>query len=376
MMAGVRLTLLLGPTLPTPAPPTIVEALQSAEVTHADDDRSGFSITFQLGRSAAGAPQDYPLLKHPLLQPFSRVRLAVTLQGVPEVLIEGVITRHDFPPSSQAGASTLTVTGEDLGVLMDLREEPHSYPGQGPYAIVQQILGRYTSQGVVAKVIPPKGVTNPSPNEPSTAQQVTDYRFVSALARHYGHVFYFSPSPAGKGSLAYWGPPPRSGLPQRALSTNLGPATNVERLQFGLNALGPERVTGLVLDPATGQTSPVTGARPDGAPLAREGSAPGANTRETRIQASGHTVAEARARAQGQSLAARDALTAEGELDVLCYGGALSARSLVGVRGAGEGHDGLYYVKKVTHMLRRGQYRQRFTLAREGKGSTVPGVRT
>ena len=42
------------------------------------------------------------------------------------------------------------------------------------------------------------------------------------------------------------------------------------------------------------------------------------------------------------------------------------ARQLVGVRGAGQAYDGVYYVKTVTHSIKRGEYKQSFTLAREG----------
>jgi hypothetical protein len=67
-------------------------------------------------------------------------------------------------------------------------------------------------------------------------------------------------------------------------------------------------------------------------------------------------------------------LTATGELDTLRYGSMLSARNLVGVRGAGYQHDGAYYVKSVTHSLSRRDYKQSFTLTREGYGSTLPVV--
>src|ERR1019366_10363127 len=50
-----------------------------------------------------------------------------------------------------------------------------------------------------------------------------------------------------------------------------------------------------------------------------------------------------------------DGVTATGSLDVLRYGQALKARSLVGVRGAGLAFDGLYYVNSVTHQIKRGQ---------------------
>ena len=47
---------------------------------------------------------------------------------------------------------------------------------------------------------------------------------------------------------------------------------------------------------------------------------------------------------------------------------------LVGVRGAGPAFDGLYYVKSVTHKIKRGEYKQNFTLTRNGLVSTVSTV--
>ena len=45
----------------------------------------------------------------------------------------------------------------------------------------------------------------------------------------------------------------------------------------------------------------------------------------------------------------------------------LQPRGLVGVRGAGFSYDGLWYVKRVTHNIRKEEYKQSFTLAREGR---------
>ena len=72
--------------------------------------------------------------------------------------------------------------------------------------------------------------------------------------------------------------------------------------------------------------------------------------------------------------ASSEAVTCEGSLDVTRYGGVLSARKLVGVRGAGYCFDGLYYVKSVTHKIKRGEYKQSFTLTRNGLVSTVSTV--
>ena len=67
-------------------------------------------------------------------------------------------------------------------------------------------------------------------------------------------------------------------------------------------------------------------------------------------------------------------MTCEGALDVVRYGSVLSARKLVGVRGVGQAFDGLYYVKSVTHKIKRGEYKQDFTLTRNGLVSTVSTV--
>jgi hypothetical protein len=78
----------------------------------------------------------------------------------------------------------------------------------------------------------------------------------------------------------------------------------------------------------------------------------------------------------GLARAARsaDVVSGSGTLDTLRYGRVLKARRLVGVRGAGPAFDGLYYVTKVTHSMKRGAYKQSFSLGRNGLVSTFPTV--
>jgi hypothetical protein len=70
----------------------------------------------------------------------------------------------------------------------------------------------------------------------------------------------------------------------------------------------------------------------------------------------------------------QDSVTADGALDVLRYGRVLKARGLVGVRGAGIAYDGLYYVQSVTSTLKRGEFKQKFKLTRNGLISITPAV--
>jgi hypothetical protein len=69
-----------------------------------------------------------------------------------------------------------------------------------------------------------------------------------------------------------------------------------------------------------------------------------------------------------------DSVFGSGTLDVARYGHVLRSRQLVGVRGVGEAFDGLHYVSSVTSTLKRGEFTQSFSLARNALLSTVPAV--
>src|SRR5207245_11230915 len=49
---GVRLQLLIGPTIPLPASYALVDSLDSLEVTNQDHERDGFQMTFKLGKDS------------------------------------------------------------------------------------------------------------------------------------------------------------------------------------------------------------------------------------------------------------------------------------------------------------------------------------
>ena len=374
--AGVQLTLLIGPTVAVPVPPPVIEALDRIEVTHSDEGRSGFQITFNAGRGGPTGQTDYPLLSLPLLKPFNRVIAVLTFNAVPSVLMDGIITHQQLTPSNDPGASTLTVTGEDVSVMMDLEEKSVEHPAQDETIIALKLIAGYAQFWLIPNVIPPTVIDPPLPIERIPVQQGTDLGYLNQLATRHGYVFYVVPGPAPFVNTAYWGPPVRLGLPQRALSINLGPETNVERLNVRNDGLAPTLVGGQVQDRLTNTTVPVQTVASLRPPLSMQPAwlVNQPNVRRVQFRHSGLTATQAFARAQGVTDASSDAVTAEGELDGLRYGGMLRARGLVGVRGAGLSYDGFYYVKRVTHTVRREQYTQRFTLTREGVGALTPVV--
>ena len=375
-LLGIHLTMLIGPTVPVPAPLMLTEALQSVEVTHTDERRSGFQITFGIGRSGPQDLMDYPLQSSPLLKPFSRIILIMTFNAVPQVLMDGIITNHQLSPASEPGAATLTITGEDISVMMDMEERPVEHPAQDEELIAKKTILRYFQYGLIPLVIQPPTIDKPVPTKRVPVQQQTDLEYLSDMAGRFGYVFYIIPGPAPLTNTAYWGPPKRIGVPQRALSVNMGPQTNVKSINFRNNALSPTIFSGSVQDSDTNQSIPVqtfTSTRP---PLSSQ---PALLTqscvrqRQFRAEAGLNTM-QALARAQGGTDASTDVVTVDGELDVLRYGDLLQARGMVELRGAGYSYDGKYYVKSVTHSIRNGEYSQRFSLTREGVGAISPVV--
>jgi hypothetical protein len=376
-LLGIRMTLWLGPALAAPAPPQVVESLTAVEVTLNSEGRDGFQLTFTLGRGHTDIV-DYPLLANPLLRPFSRVIIQVWMGVAPEVLIDGFITRHQVNPGNEPGSATLVVTGEDVRVMMDLNEFSLPYPQMSPNVRVQLILAKYALYlGTPPLVLPPIAFDVPIVFERIPAQATTDLKYVEQLAEDAGYVFYVEPTLVPMVNLAYWGPENRLSFPQSALSVNMGPSTNVTTLNFNYDAMGPTMVIGSVQDKRLGLIVPVVTAlsfRPPLAPL------PALAVQQPNVRSvlardiSGLDPPQAFGRAQAMTEQSSDPLSAEGELDALRYNALLRARRVVGVRGAGFLLDGFYYVKSVTHSIKRGEYKQRFSLSREGFGAISPVI--
>lgn len=373
---GIHLTLLIGPTVALPAPPTMMEALSSVEVSHSDDRQSGFQIMFSIGRSGPLDLLDYPLVANPLLKPFNRVVIIVTFNGIPRVLMDGVLTHLQMAPSDRPGASTFTITGEDVSVMMDREEKSMQHPAQDETLIALKLIASYAQYGLIPMVIPPLVIDPPIPIERIPVQQGTDLQYLKQMAARYAYVFYIKPGPAPMTNIGYWGPPERLGLPQPALTINMGQATNVESFSVNNNALEPTLVTGQIQDRTTNQSIPVQTFASLRPPLSAMPAwlVNQPNLRRRQYRASGLNAMQALARAQGITDASADLLVAEGELDAVRYGTPLQARGLVGVRGAGYLHDGIWYVKRVTHTIKKESYKQKFTLTRDGLGSITPAV--
>jgi len=373
MLKGVQLTLLIGPAVPIPAPKVVIDSLQSLQVT-SSKDRSGFQLTFSVSKQSSLLTTMLPAgYFDPMI---TRVIIIVTLNGMPNVLMDGIITRQELSPSNEPAQSTLTVTGEDLSVLMDVVEMNFMrYPAQPEVVRINLILAKYLLFGIVPIVMPPIPPDITLPTDEIPTHRGTDRAYIKSLAQRAGYVFYVEPGPLPGQSIAYFGPDVRLPIPQPALNVNMDAHTNVESLSVSLDGLAKKIVIYTVFDPVTKKIPipipvpnlsvlrPPLGARltpPAKVEFANNG---GAQTLPRAIQ-----------EILGMTFNAADAVSVSGKLDVLRYGQILRSRMLVGVRGASLAYDGLYYVNSVTHHLKRGEYKQDFQLSRDGLISLTPKV--
>jgi hypothetical protein len=374
MLKGVNLQLYIGPLVPIPAPQVVIDALSEVTVTVNDVGQSGFQLSFTLSNQS-------PLHTLFLLTGGSsisilRVVIVVILNGTPHVIMDGVVTNHQILPGTDSRHSTLSITGEDLSVLMDKIDfSGFPFPALPAEGRVALLLLKYAVLGILPLVIPSILIDVPIPISRIPFQQGTDLSYIKELAGQVGYVFYIEPGPLPGANIAYWGPQIKVGVPQPALNINMDAQTNVESLSFtfnnNLNAIPTvfwyDELTKAVivvpippitpLNPPLGLIPPIpTHLKPAGSDLSKR----------SLLQAIMIGVAKASQWAE--------AVTGKGDLDVLRYGHILKARQLVGVRGAGAAYDGLYYVKSVTHKIKRGEYKQSFELSRNGLISTIPRV--
>ena len=364
---GIRLILLLGQSVPLPAPPAALSAFTRVEVTNDAENGDGFQLTFTLSKEQ---PLDYNLLQSGALDPATRVIIGVLMGAMPEVLIDGIITHQQHAPSAEPGQSTLTVTGQDVSVMLDLEEKNEKYENQPDFLIVTQLIAGYAQYGLVPQVMPTTDV--PIMLDRIPRQHETDLRFIQRLAERNGFVFYIEPLTFGV-NTAYWGAENRLGLPQSALTLGPGPAANLKSLRFTHDALAPVSASGAFVEPITKTAIPIPSLPALRIPPLAAKPTPALRailTRDTSKQNPALAATSALARATN----APDSVRGEGEIDSVRYGKVLRARKLVGVRGAGLSYDGLYYVRRVTHTITRGDYQQSFTVSREGTGATLPAV--
>jgi hypothetical protein len=373
MNRGFYLTLMIGSFNASPVPQTVIDALTEVQVTSTVGSQGGFQLKFTMGKNSPLAQ----LHASGFFDPRRRVIIAVTVNGATEVLMDGIISKQDVTFSGAAGKNTFTVTGLDLTALMDFIDFTGiPYPALPRFVIAELILAKYAVLGVAPIALPASIPSFENPLDHFIKQVGSDYAFVSTLAKNDGAVFYLDPGPSPGNSIAYFGPDfsKMFGGPQPALSINFDASSNIDSLNFSYDGTLATQYLVTIIEPNSKIPIPIPVPNLD---ILKSGlgahTPPVFKVRQLKPTASENPAGAAMA-ALAALFEAPDAISASGQLDVLRYGRVFKARQLAAVRGAGAYFDGKYYVKSVTHNIKRGQYKQSFSLARGGLGSSVSSV--
>lgn len=365
MLKGFQLLLQIGPLVTSPVPREVIDSLTAVSIKESANARSGFSLSFTVSKNGRIQTE---LLPNGYFEPIAtRVQIVVIADGMPIVLMDGIVSKIDMAPSNEPNKSTLTVTGEDVSLAMDLIDFTGlPYPCMPMFARAEICILKYMMFGIVPTVIPDLMIDVPNPLDKTPTHQGTDLNYIRYLASQTGYTFYVTPGPVLGMNQAYWGPEIRWGETQPALNINMDELSTLDSMSFSFDGLGgalyviSARIPGVCFNIPI-PVPPVGILRP---PLAQVPAIPHKLEYLSDTNDDGPIRAALLAIARASQKA--DVVTGSGTFDVMRYGRILRARNLVDIRGAGISFDGTYYVTSVTHDIKRGDYKQSFSVAREG----------
>lgn len=361
-MTAVSYTLLIDGVA---AASELLDQIQQIEVEdHAEmADMLRIRLAFGVRDNGSG----WTILDDDLFNRLTNIQIQVVVgSGSAESLINAYVieTRSNF--SNQPGQSLLSVVAMDPTVLMNLDEKVRPWPNMTDSDIASLIFGEY---GFALEVEPTPLARQEIDHTP--IQRGTDIQFLQQLARRNGYECYVESSSSTGAITGHFHKPRPEQPPQGVLSINMGEATNVNTFNARYDMLRPTTVQVAGLDIETQTNQPAQADNPSlvglGSALAHSDDRP---RRVLLSQLGLAQTSELQTYAQAVVDQSSWAITAEGELNTVAYGGILHAKRSVNVRGAGRQFSGTYYVEKVLHTISGDGYTQRFNLRRNALGLT------
>ncbi|HXB69534.1 MAG TPA: hypothetical protein VNY05_14885 [Candidatus Acidoferrales bacterium] len=301
---------------------------------------------------------------------FSRlrnIRISVSVGNLrSETLMSAYVTETSANFANQPGSSMLNVVAMDPSVLMNLQEKVKPWPNMADSDVANAIFASPDY-----KFTPVVDVTKwkRQENEQTLIQRGTDIQFLQQLAQRNGFECYVETNGRTGVVEGHFHAQRLKDPPQGVLSVNMRDATNVNTFNASFDMLRPAtaQATNLDVQSQDSQQSQVANARQS--TLGRTGALSAQQPR--RLLPSGTGLArtgELQAYAQALVDQSSQAITAQGELNTVAFGGILRAKRPVMVRGAGQQFSGTYYVESVHHVLTADSYKQNFTLRRNALG--------
>lgn len=348
-----------------PAGPDLLAAIQQIEVE--DNADMADMLRLRVAIAPRDGCSDWTMLDDDLFHRLARIKVVVTVgsgQAEPLIEVNVIETNADF--SNRPGQSVLNVVAMDPTVLMNLEEKVRPWPDMADSDVATAIFEdpKYGFEPVVEETELKRQEV-----DYTTIQRGTDIQFLQRLARRNGYECYVEINPSTGRLEGHFHPPRLDQRPQGVLSVNMGQATNVNSFNARYDMMRPTtaRATGLDIETRVGQRAQAQSLALR--ELGREPSLNGDRPRKVLLSQTGLAeTGELQTYAQAVVDRSGWAITADGELNTVAYGGILRAKRPVNARGAGRQFSGAYYVEKVLHTFSGEGYTQRFTLRRNALG--------
>jgi phage protein D len=321
-----------------------------------DDQLAGmFRLTLGL---LLGPDGTWPYLDDERFAIWQPATITAGVEDDSPTLIDGFITHVRPEFGDGLDQCRLEVWGMDASVLMDRADKLKAWPSRKDSDIAAEVFQTY---GITPDVTDTQVVHD---EEQSTIiQRETDIQFLTRLALRNGFECFVD------ADGGHFRPPAVDDSPQPVLAVQFGDDTNVNRFSLEVNALAQSNVAMSQVDHVSGEVHDVTvetgrqkslGSTPASGFLG-----PGMDPAVVYIGRSVTTGdKEMTELCQGLFDLGEWFVTGEGEVSANKYGGVLTPRSTVTIKGLGETHSGVYYVTHVTHTFIPDGYTQTFRVKR------------
>lgn len=350
-----------------PASEDLLQAIQQIEVEdHADmADMVRMQVVIGVKDGCAG----WSFIDDDVFGCLSKIRIAVAVgSGRAETLINARVIETNANFANQPGTSVLNVVAMDPTVLMNLEQVVKPWPNRSDSDVAREI---FTSPNYGFLPVIDQTNWRRQENDQTMIQRGTDIQFLQELAKRNGFEVYVETNGLTGVVEGHFHAPRLNLPPQGVLSVNMRDATNVNSFNARFDMLRPTTVQSANLDAESGEDQETEVSSSKRTSLGQQ---PTLNCeKQRRVLPSGTGLVrtgEQQANAQALADESAMAITADGELNTVAYGGVLRAKRPILVRGAGDQFSGTYYVERVNHILTTESYRQTFSLRRNALGLT------
>lgn len=289
--------------------------------------------------------------------------------GVNEVLIKGYITQLRTNIDACEGKSYLEIHGMGPTVLMNLEEKVIAWKNKKDSEIAYEIFNAYGFKPETEDT-----VTFHKENDCFVMQKGTDIQFLSSLAQRNGFECYVEADQSGK-FTGYFRKPLLDKSPQKDLSIHFGTDSNLVYFRSRVDSLRPLEVGAAQIDI---EKKEIKSELVESSSLNKLGKYDLQDLIKSKLSSlvtPRDSLSKILLKNQQDSELLKSAaqavidegswfVTVEGEINSEAYESILKAKRTVLVKGAGKVHSGKYYVTKVSYILTKEKYVQKFEARR------------